>query len=171
MPITVSTVYTKERLLRFNRYVARAKWPVWVMLGVCTLIVLGCVALLALLNALSWEIWCYCFVVLAIDALYVLLNLVVTPLLVKKSKNIGTTVGYTFNVDCFTIDAANEYVTEKQTVKYAYLRRAVRAGDEIYLFISRRQAYIVDVSALDGGALTLLGGTLATSLGPRKMKW
>ena len=171
MPLTISTRYTEERLLRFNRYVLRTKWPVWVILGVCSLIFLACCGLLALLNAMDLTMWLLLAAVLFIDAFYLVMTLLVTPLTVKKAKNINIAVTYTFTADSVATNAENELVSEQQTLKYSVFRRVTRVGNELYLFISRQQALIVDLSSLDGAALTNLGAVLAAAVDPQKLRW
>ncbi len=171
MPITISTQYTKERLLRFNRYVTRSKWPMWVLLAVCTLIFAFCFAFLAALGALDSTMWICFFVLVAIDLLYLFSAVILPPILVKKVKNLDAFVHYTFDADHFLTAAETAFLQENQTVKYSFLRRVVRDGELVYLFISRQNAYIIDLSGLRGEQIALLQGTLASAVGQKKMKW
>lgn len=171
MPFTITTVYTKERLLRFQRHVAASKWIMWILLGVCTLIVLGSTALLALLHAVTFEIIVCCTVCVLLDLIYLAAYVILPPFLVKRAKNLNTSLTYVFKEDCFEVDASNAYIQEHATVQYSMISRVRTVADEMYLFISRRQAYVVDISALTAAQGILLRTVLTDVLGKKKVVW
>lgn len=171
MPLTITTVYTKERLLRFQRHIAASKWIMWILLGVCTLIVLGSTALLALLHAVTFEIIVCCAVCLLLDLLYLLAYVILPPFLVKKAKNLDTSLTYVFKEDCFEVDASNAFIQEHATVQYSMINRVRTVADEMYLFISRRQAYVVDLSTLTDVQKMMLRTMLTAVLGKKKVVW
>ena len=171
MPIQVSTVYSKERLLRFNSYVVGSKKAMWVLMAVCTVVVCGGYALLAVLDAVS-DMVRFCLVlILAMDAVFIVCSLLLPRLTIRKAKNLDLVIHYTFEMGSFHLEAANAYANESSTLQYAMLTKAAKRGDELYLFLSRIQAYIVDLSQLSPEQTRELKRILETSMEPRKLRW
>ena len=170
MPIEINTVYDKERILAFNDFIAKSKAGYWVFMGVCSVIVLVCMGLCAALDALNMNLILLTALMLFIDILYVFVYVAVPRITLKKNKNVGTCVKYTFRDDCFTIEAENPNVQESSTVKYAAIQRVRQGGGDIYLFMSKLQAYIVDTSALSEPELEALKALLKNNIDSKKIK-
>ena len=171
MPIQVTTVYTKERLLRFNAFVAKAKWWMWLLLGICTLIVAAAWGLMLSLGEQDTSVTGAFIAILFLDLFYVLLAVVIPRFTVKKAKNLDTSIQYAFDVDSFTAEAQNQYVDEKTTVKYTMIKRAIHSDGELYLMISSINAYVVDVSTLSREDALLLRQLLEEKLTKKRVKW
>lgn len=171
MPIQVSTVYTEERLLRLNRYIVGSKKILWVIMTVCTLVVLGCFGLSLWLDILSPQLT-FCFgLIVVMDAVYLYCCLILPRFAVRKSKNLNTTVHFAFEGDHLCLEAANAYATESSTIQYAMLTKVVKGKEDLYLFLNRYQAYIVDLSQLSAEQIRELKQILETSIQPRKFRW
>ncbi|MBQ2242166.1 MAG: YcxB family protein, partial [Clostridia bacterium] len=57
------------------------------------------------------------------------------------------------------------------TIKYPAIIKVGKKDDDVYLFISKRQGYIVDVSALSEIELLALKALVTAHLPARKVKW
>ena len=73
MPITVSTVYTKERLIRLQHFTAANKPVFWTIMILCTLLVVGCWVWLISLALPVDEFSRYLFYIFLLDALMLFL--------------------------------------------------------------------------------------------------
>lgn len=165
MPVEVTTVYTKERMLRYSKFVAASKKAFWIIMIICTVVCAGCVAFTAAVDALSIEMLMYGAIVLAMDILYVFMYLILPRITVKKAKNLNTTIIYCFEEDCFKISASNDYAQETSTVKYSLISKVGRRDNDLYLFISKNQAYIVDLSEISDEKADILINTIKACKG------
>ena len=77
MPIQVTTVYTKERLLRFNNFVVRSKGWMWILMAACTLIVGAAYGLLLSLGERDRMVeWGFFFILFSISSVSIMLGTV-----------------------------------------------------------------------------------------------
>ena len=171
MPIEIKTVYTKERLLRFSYYVFGRK----LILNILYLI-LGIFALLtliagAILDVLTIEIALMLSVGLLIVLAYFLLNLLLPLILVRKAKNLNTDINYSFSEENLSIIAENSLINENTNIKYDIFKKIVKYKNELYLFIEKYQAFIVDLSETDEEIVSTLKALLSTKVARKKFKW
>ena len=171
MPITVSTVYTKERLIRLQHFTAANKPVFWTIMIICTLLVAGCWVWLASLSLPVDEFNLYLLYILLLDTFVLFLYFVLPYLTVRKNKSLDAVLTYTFEEGQFHIDASSAMVTESLTSQYAAIYRAVRNKADLYLYINRMSAYIIDLSSLSGEQLALLERTLKAALPAKKVRW
>lgn len=171
MPINVTTVYTKERLLKFSRVIASTKKLFWIIMAACSAIVIGAGLFLWLIDELSVDIIICVISVIALDAIYLFCYLVLPHLTVKKAKNLNTGIKYTFEEDCFRTEAVNAYTSETATTQYSILNKILKKDDVLYLFITSNMAYLVDLSSLSAEQMALLKELLSSKLPAKKVKW
>lgn len=171
MPITVSTVYTRERLIRMQHFTAANKPVFWTIMILCTLLVIGCRVWLASLSLPGDDMDLYLFYILVMDAVMLFLYLVLPYLTIKKNKSLDATLTYTFEEEQFHIEASSALVTESLTSQYAAIYRVARNKTDLYLYINRLSAYIVDLSALSQEQLALLQQTLKAAIPAKKIRW
>jgi hypothetical protein len=171
MPVSVNTVYTKERLLRFNNYVMASKKLTWILFGICTLWVAACFIVLAALGLTDSTVTLCMVLLLVMDITYVLCAFVLPRFTLGKSKSLNTEVRYTFGDDSFELCAVNQYANETSVVRYTAIAKVGKKDTDLYLFISRQQGYIVDLSALPDEQETLLRRLLASKIPDKKFKW
>ena len=149
MPINTSTVYTRERLIKFNDHMASRHKFLSILVGVCTVIVLLAFALNCVMGDVSTNMIIMLCAMLVLDLIVVLMYWVLPRIIVKKEKNLNYVINYSFEEDQFTIDVQSDEVCEKSTLKYSFLTAIERGkSGDIYLFIQHNQAYIVDTSEL-----------------------
>ena len=171
MPINVSTVYDRERILRLNNYFARSKFVFWIVMGIASLLVMVSFTLLAILDALSFQIWACLISVIFIDILYLFSYLVLPCIALNKNKSLNVKITYSFDTDSFQLNAVNEHMNENMTAKYTMLTKVVKENTDLYMFISNRQAYVVDLSGLSEEQIEILKETMEKHIRPNKIKW
>ena len=171
MPINVSTVYDRERILRLNNYFARSKFVFWIVMGIASLLVMASFTLLAILDALSFQIWACLISVIFIDILYLFSYLVLPRIALNKNKSLNVKITYSFDTDSFQLNAVNEHMNENMTAKYTMLIKVVKENTDLYMFISNRQAYVVDLSGLSKEQIEILKETMEMHIKPNKIKW
>ena len=171
MPINVSTVYDRERILRLNNYFAHSKFVFWIVMGIASLLVMASFTLLAILDTLSFQIWACLISVIFIDILYLFSYLVLPLIALNKNKSLNVKITYSFDTDSFQLNAVNEHMNENMTAKYTMLIKVVKENTDLYMFISNRQAYVVDLSGLSEEQIEMLKETMEKHIRPNKIKW
>lgn len=167
----IRTVYTKERLLAFNRVVAGTKKWFWIVLSVCTAVVLACFGLLWAMHAVDSRILLCLALVLFMDALSPFCAFVLPRLMVSKAKNLNLEILYTFTQEGIQTQAKNDLIEESVTVRYPFITRVLKKGTELYLFFSRQQGYVVDLSSLDRDQLEALKALLQSQIPAKSFRW
>ena len=170
MPIEINTAYDKKRILAFNDYIAKSKIALWIYMGICTLIVLAGSVYIAALGHMSGAVYAAIGAVVILDALAAFMYVVFPRITLNKNKNVGTTIKYAFRDDCFMIEAESAHVQESSTIKYTLIKKIRQSGGDIYLFISKLQAFIVDISALSEPELEALKNLLKNNIDSKKIK-
>ena len=171
MPINITTIYTKERLFQFHRFVWASKKLFWIILAVCTIIILGNCLFLLWLDADFTDILFFLFFVIFVDATYLFCAFILPRFTLKKAKNLNTTVNYSFDTDCFHIQSTNAYVAEALTIQYSLLTKVEKKQSELYLLVSRHQAFIVDLSNISPEQEANLKDILSANIPQKKLKW
>lgn len=172
MPINVTTVYTKENLIKFNDYIARSKKVFWSIVTVWTVILLITYVIFnfkwgihdPIVNALT-------YVYIGLDLFCIYNNFIHARLRVKKSKNLNAVIKLSFNEDSFQTEVESQEINETATLKYSVIKKIIKKKDTIYLLVSRFQGHIVDVSELDEEQLAQLKALLQTKVPAKKFKW
>lgn len=171
MPIEINTIYDKKRILAFNDYIAKSRIALWIYMGICTLIVLAGSIYIALFGHMTGAIYAAIAAIVVIDALTAFVYIVFPRITLEKNRNVGTVIKYTFRDDCFMINAESTNVQESSTIKYPLIKKIRQSGGDIYLFVSKLQAFIVDTSALDEAQREQLRELLGGCVDAKKIKW
>ena len=171
MEIKVSTVYTKDRLVRFNKFYAAQRKFFWIFLAVCTAIIIFDIVLLYFLDALTETIIFSAFMVFVVDVTSVITSFVLPNATVKKSPSIDAKLEYSFAEDSFVVSAEAKNMSDSVTIKYPALVSVAQKDGDVYLFISKRQGYIVDISSLTELEVLALKSLVTSHLPPKKVQW
>lgn len=170
MELKISTVYTKQRLLRFNDYFWMQRKVFFSFMAVCTLFIWACVGLLAFVDALADTV-VLCGVMVTVMDLAYLFGAFVLPRLMKKSPSVDAVLTYVFKDGEINISAETAQETSTITMKYPAIIKVGKKDDDVYLFISKRQGYIVDVSEISEIELGALKALVTSHLPAGKVKW
>lgn len=167
----IKTVYTKERLLKYTAAVMRSRTLLWVTLAICNALVFTCFGLLVAMGAISDTTKFGVLLILVMDVTLLFTSFVLPHFTVPKSKNLNLMVTHTFSPEEIRIEGKNEFMDSSTTVQYPFLMKIIKTGTELYLFISHRQAYIVDLSTLSEEEQTELKELLLSKTTVKSFKW
>lgn len=176
MEITTSTVYTKERLLKFSRFHFFSNTKRIIFYSVLT-VILFAAALFSVIYGLitkSFNSYSYYFILLFVftvllDAFNLFIALILPLLTVKKAKALNATVEFTFKDDGFTMKSHSEFAEGDDFYAYSAFERAANKNGELYLYLSRNTCYIADVSSLLAEEREQLKAVLSKNI--KKVKW
>ena len=171
MPIELKTVYTKDRLLKFNKVVAASKKWFWTLMIICSLLVISAFIFFAIVDELSSTTIAGLIFVIAMDITYFILYFVAPHFSINKSKILNMVIDYTFDNDTITSHAVNSYINETSTIKYPLIFKVIKKDYELYLFTSRNRAMLVDISSLSSGQIALLKNTIESQIASKKINW
>ena len=170
MEINNSTVYTKERLLKFNRFFARNQKFLWIALPIATAIVYLIGLIQSIFSELSFPVAVCAFMLTLFDIVLPLMFFLILPkYALKKTKILGTVIEYTFTENEIFITVNNENIDEKTSMKYSVLQKAAKNKDELYLFLSPSNAFVVDLTEMPNEEKEQLKEALKSNL--RRVKW
>jgi hypothetical protein len=170
MEINNSTVYTKERLLRFNRFYAKNQIFLWCALPISTVLVYFIGIIQAIFSELSLPIAACALVLTLFDIILPLMFFVILPKYVlKKTKILNTVIEYKFTDGEIFISVNNESIEEKTSMKYSMLQKAAKNSDELYLFLSSSNAFVVDLSLMSDEEKEQLKSALKANI--KKVRW
>lgn len=151
MEFSAATVYTYERLYGFNIFVAKKKLWFWILLAVSTLLCAMSFGLsLAMGDVGIFEIFLISLVVL-IDVVSVITCFVIPRSAIKKGPAFNSTVNFEFYHDYLKISADTKLGKENSELRYSAIVKYAEANNDVYLFISKNQAFIIDKASLTGG--------------------
>ena len=146
------TIYDKDRLIRFTNFVVLKKKIFWVIMIVCTVLVSIAFALSLALNSYD-PIVLLCFVlVILLDMTYVFCSLILPRFTINKAVALNADIVFEFQDDIFKISATSKNGTESSELNYSALIKVMESNRDIFLFISRAQAYILDKSGFTVGS-------------------
>jgi len=171
MPIEITTVYDKKKLLRYSDYHCSRRMILWVFLGICTFSMLAIIVLNAIFSYVPPEQYAYLAVLLLYDAIVVFLLFGLPRLTINKNKALNSVAKYKFSDGSFEVDTNSPTMTSNTTVKYDRLTKVRADRESIYLYIVVNQAYIVDISSLTIQQLTELKELLENNIEAKKIKW
>ena len=170
MPIELKTVYTKDRLLKFYKVVAASKKWFWILMTICSLLVISASVFLAIVDELTSTTIAGLIFIVAMDITYIILYFV-SRFSIKKSKILNTVIDYTFDTDTITSHSVNSYLDETSTVKYSLIFKVIKKDYELYLFTARNSAMLVDISSLSSDQIALLKNTIESQIASKKINW
>ena len=176
MEITTSTVYTKERLLKFSRFHFFSNTKRIVFYSVLT-VILFVVALFSVIYGLitkSFNSFSYYFILLfaftvLLDAFNLFMALILPLFTVKKAKSLNATVEFIFKDDGFIMKSHSDFANGEEEYSYSAFERVANKNGELYLYLSRNTCYIADVSSLLAEEREQLKAVLSKNI--KKVKW
>ncbi|MBQ8496638.1 MAG: YcxB family protein [Clostridia bacterium] len=171
MPIEVTTVYTKECLLRYQKYFISRRKAFWIILAVMEVFALG----VSLCNGILWGDFSLLLrgllLLFLIDAVYIFNYVIYPRISVNKAKNLNAQVRFSFEEECFHMYSSNALFEENSTIQYTMPTKIYKKGNDLYIFIAQRSAYIADLSSLSDGEKEALRTLLQPNFKPKNFKW
>ncbi|MBE6644228.1 MAG: YcxB family protein [Ruminococcaceae bacterium] len=149
MRFSATTVYSRDKLADFNKFVALEKKWFWIFLSVCTAITLSSFVLLLALGSFDKTVLFGLLLILFIDAFYSFATFVIPKIAVKKSPALDAAINFEFYSDVFSVNASTKTGKETAEHRYSVIIKARETKSVFYLYIAKQQAYIVDKSTLN----------------------
>ena len=171
MPIEVKTVYTKETLLCFSDFLALRKRALWVLMFICSAVVLYLCVYAALLVGWDSEFTWYIVFILLWDALFVFLNFGLPRITVKKAKNLNAEVCYLFTEEQIEINAVTAHLTDRTLAQYSLVTKVLKSKQYLYLMLEWNQGFVVNLQELSEEQIVQLRKLLESKLPAKKIKW
>lgn len=170
MELSVKTIYTKELLMDFHWFSIKRKGFFWTFMLLCDLL-FSTYSIYMFIRYLEPTFLIVLPIVAAYNLFVLLVNFVLPRFRIKKATNLGTELTFTFFENEFMINAIGKFGTENSTIKYEALKKAIKSGDRLYLFINKINAFIVVLDEINYEDLNFLKSSLEKSLGKKKVKW
>ena len=148
MRFSANTVYSRERLAYFNKFVALEKRWFWIFLSVATLLCSASFFLLLLWDSFNKTALFGFVLIVFIDVFYFIVTLVIPKIAVKKSPALDAQINFEFHNDCFSVCAQTKAGREAAEHRYSVIIKAREYKGDFYLFIAKQQAYIIDKASL-----------------------
>ena len=156
MKLTSRTLNDRERLLRFSNYVGLHKIKLWLILfAVTALVTVPFILQFTGFGVDAKVIVAFCLV-LIVDIFYLVSYFVVPRYALNKSPLLGLTIVFTFLDSIFAMDALTKKGSDRSTFKYSELVKVRESKQDLYLYITKSQAFIVDKSGFSEEELTEL---------------
>ena len=153
MRFSATTVYSRERLSDFNKFVALEKRWYWLFLSLCTLVTIVSFFVSLFSGGLSKTAFFSMLLILAIDAFYAFVTFVAPSIAIKKSPTLDAEVRFEFDGDCFKVKATTKSGQRAAEHRYPTVIKARETKSVIYLFIAKQQAYIIDKATLEPSSI------------------
>ena len=151
MKLSVTTVYDKERVLRFNNFVVSKKKVFWSTMIACNILVVFSVALVLVLEPQDLTILAYAALIGFIDVVAAFCFFVLPRLTLKKSLALNANVVFDFEEDVFKVLATMKNGTDSSELNYSAIVKVMESKQDIYIFVSNNQSYILDKSGFTVG--------------------
>ncbi len=173
MPIQITTVYTKERLFRFNLYyqLVQRKW--FLILLAFEMILTAVILIKDIADGPPWsEVNMIMFAIIwVLGITWIVTTLIVPRFSYKKAKSLKAVIEMTFSEENLRYSVSSAHSTESGEMQYGMFVKYIRNKDDLYLFISARQVWIVDLSALSPEQTEQLHTLLSQKIVSKKNKW
>lgn len=151
MKFSGQTVYDKERLLRFGSFFVLRKRGFWCLIIVCTVFVTICAAFALALNFESSLMWFGIALVWLVDITCIFCYFVLPRFTINKEPGLNANILFEFYEDFFKISGTSKNGTESSESNYSSIIKIMESKQDVYLFISRQQAFILDKSGFTMG--------------------
>lgn len=152
MEIKTKTEYTADRLLRFNTvHVLRNKLRWFLYSGVT--IVFFVMSMLALIKGIKENDYkglifysAIFAIILLLDAYMLFVSFVIPRFKIKKAPVVGAILMVIFNDEGIIVNGHTDNTDSNTKQGYGSIETVIKKGTELYLYINKSNAYIVDLS-------------------------
>jgi hypothetical protein len=151
MKFSAKTNYDLERLLRLNNFYYSKKKAFWIFLAAAFALILSAFVLNVALNLGDSTItFCFIFAIIMI-AVLIFSCFVLPRFLLKKSPSLNEEILIEFYDDKFAIFSKMANGSGNSEFSYTAIRKIMESKQDFYLFISTRQAFVIDKAAVSLG--------------------
>ena len=153
MTFSNQTVYDKKRLLSFNTFVALRKRLFWAIMIIATILVSATFVFYEVTKTNEQDntiLACFAIIVV-VDLTYVFCTFVLPHFTIKKSPAYDSSISYEFWEDSIKVSVSNPRIKENSEILYSSLVKVMENKQNIFLYISSNQSYILDKSGFTVG--------------------
>lgn len=145
----VETIYTKERLLRFNTYIFMRRKLVWIACLIISVLI-SIPFFVSLANGeFNKKYFLYFVLIFCWTTLYFLYRLVLPRLTINKSPKLNAIVKYEFYDSHFIISSPSNSFPESPEMSYELISNAFFYNNDLYIYLSNRRLFIVDTQSFE----------------------
>lgn len=155
MEIKTKTEYTAERLIRFNTaHVLKNKLR-WILYITATIVFLALFIFSIVRGASTGDygriaLYGGVFVIIvALDIYTVIASFVLPRSKIKNAPIVGATLSVTFREDGIVVLGHSKGTDSNSAHSYLSLQTVIKKGNDMYLYVNKSNAYIVDLSQLN----------------------
>lgn len=174
MEIKTSTEYTAERLIRFNTaHMLKSKLR-WILFAIVTLIFFSGTVLAVvkgIINSSADGVAFYVVllvIILFIDFYMIYASFISPRIKISKSPFINAKLNVTFYDEEFVTHGQTDKNTTQNSHSYNLIDCAIKSREDLYLYVSKSHAYIVDLSNLNEEQKTQIKEKLQNA---KSIKW
>lgn len=172
MPISLTTVYTFERMIKCQDFVARSRKKFWGFMAVINAVVLLIISVNLARNGSLDSLYIFALtIIVACDITLVFMSFGYPRIALKKSNLLNTVAEYTFEESALVMKRQSSQGSTEATLNYASFFKVVNNKNELYLFISNLQCYVADLSSLNIEQKGAIKSALTRALGEAKVVW
>ena len=146
------TIYDKKRLIRFSDFVALRKRFFWIFIVVCNALILVAFAFNIAFKSYDSVIPSCFTLTIVIDLICVFCSFIFPRITVKRSPALNADILFEFQEDSFKVSAKTKNSTDFSELNYPALVKVMESEQDIYLYLSARQAYVLDKSGFNSGS-------------------
>ena len=152
MRFSATTVYDKERLLRFNHFIIFRKRFFWALMIACNVLVVLCAALVLALDPQDHTILAYAALIGIIDVAVVFCWFILPRFTLDKSPMLNADVVFEFGEENFKVFAVMKNCNDSSELNYSAIVKVMESKEDIYVFISKTQSFVMDKSGFTVGS-------------------
>ena len=174
MPIEVTTVYSRKRMIKYVDYSYLHLARVWAVMA-ATLVLLFMTLICGITDpqgSASLGMFWLVIVAFAFGVSTVYWCFIYPRLTMGKNQALNSVKKYVFGEGSFEVETEQASMHKKVAVNYDMINKIRANGDDIYLFVGEKfRVYIVDISSLTIQQLTELKELLEKNIDAKKIKW
>lgn len=154
MNLTVQTVYTKERLLKFSRFHFLSNTKRIVFYSASTLLLFFFAVCASIWDVINQSFQYSPFfvamliIILGLDIFNVFVGLILPLFTVEKAKSLNAQLTFTFEDEKLLLESHTDESDSNNEYAYAMFERVSCKNNELYLYFAKNTCYIVDLSSL-----------------------
>ncbi len=171
MELSVVTEYNYKRRVRFTDYYFTHRIVLWVLIGI-----FAADGIYWIWDMILNGVWLYYNLFPLIYCLFFILLLVFSYFIfprikLRRSAANNLTCALTFHDDAFVMVTDSPLVQENSRISYEQIYKIAEGKEDMYIFLTKRNALIIDKSGFVQGDEHQLKDFLSTKLDKKKIKF
>ena len=151
MNIVSTTVMDEKRIARLFRHFWSKRIAIWILLGIATAVSLLSIVITVFGEEFEAQKLISPIIIITFDALIPLYCFGITPLTAKRSPLMDSVYTLEFGEENIKTNIASSSMNSTGELEYSMIIKVDENKTDMYLYITKNQAYIVDKAKLEGG--------------------